>query len=74
MTMKTRKQLISMSMLLLLLLTLTVQAQDDVGMPVTIALVAADDVAPLVPAAGTVFSRNETQITAGIAGRLQWLA
>ena len=74
MTIKTRKQLLSMSMVLLLLLTLTAQAQDNVAMPVTIALVAADDVAPLVPAAGTVFSRNETQITAGMAGRLQWLA
>jgi RND family efflux transporter MFP subunit len=31
-------------------------------------------VGPRVPAAGTVFSRNETQITAGIAGRLEWVA
>ena len=48
-------------------------AQDD-AMPVTVAEVRADDVAPRVPAAGTVFSRNATQITAGIAGRLEWVA
>ena len=74
MTMMTKKQLMTVSMVLLLALATTVQAQDDTGMPVTIALVTDDDVSPMVPAAGTVFSRNETQITAGMAGRLQWLA
>ena len=44
------------------------------AMPVTVTHVATSDVAPLVPAAGTVFSRNETQITSGIAGRLEWVA
>jgi RND family efflux transporter MFP subunit len=48
-------------------------AQDD-AVPVTVAEVRADNVAPRVPAAGTVFSRNATQITAGIAGRLEWVA
>ena len=42
--------------------------------PVTVTKVVAKSIAPTVPAAGTVFSRNETQITAGMAGRLEWLA
>lgn len=50
-------------------------AQDgDEPVPVTITTVQASEVAPLVPAAGTVFSRNESQITAGMAGRLEWVA
>jgi RND family efflux transporter MFP subunit len=48
-------------------------AQDD-AVPVTIAEVETTSMAPRVPAAGTVFSRNQTQITAGIAGRLEWVA
>jgi RND family efflux transporter MFP subunit len=48
-------------------------AQDD-AVTVTVAEVVTTDMAPRVPAAGTVFSRNETQITAGIAGRLEWVA
>jgi len=61
---------------LLLCLSLTVSyAQDqDEATLVTITEVASTNVAPSVPAAGTVFSRNETQITAGMAGRLEWLA
>ncbi len=42
--------------------------------PITVTEVVSSRVAPAVPAAGTVFSRNETQITAGMAGRLSWLA
>jgi len=42
--------------------------------PITAIEVVSTRVAPTVAAAGTVFSRNETQITAGIAGRLEWLA
>ena len=42
--------------------------------PITVTEVISTSVAPTVPAAGTVFSRNETQITAGMAGRLEWLA
>lgn len=50
-------------------------AQDEeVATPITVTEVISTDVAPTVPAAGTVFSRNETQITAGMAGRLEWLA
>ncbi len=41
---------------------------------VTVAEVETTSMAPRVPAAGTVFSRNQTQITAGIAGRLEWVA
>ena len=48
-------------------------AQDDAA-PVTVAEVETTRMAPRVPAAGTVFSRNQTQITAGIAGRLEWVA
>ena len=51
----------------------TTMAQDD-AVPVTVAEVETTSMAPRVPAAGTVFSRNQTQITAGIAGRLQWVA
>jgi RND family efflux transporter MFP subunit len=52
-------------------------AQDEdeiVAVPVTITEVLSTEVSPIVPAAGTVFSRNETQITAGMAGRLDWVA
>lgn len=49
-------------------------AQEEEATPITIAQVTASEFAPSVAAAGTVFSRNETQVTAGMAGRLQWLA
>jgi RND family efflux transporter MFP subunit len=49
------------------------QAEPD-AMLITVTEVVAASVAPRVPAAGMVFSRNETQITAGMAGRLEWLA
>ncbi len=42
--------------------------------PITVTEVISTNVAPTVPAAGTVFSRNETQITASMAGRLEWLS
>jgi RND family efflux transporter MFP subunit len=48
-------------------------AQDN-AVPVTIAEVVTTRMSPRVPAAGTVFSRNATQVTAGIAGRLEWVA
>lgn len=48
--------------------------EEDEPVPVTITEVLSTDVSPIVPAAGTVFSRNETQITAGMAGRLDWVA
>lgn len=46
----------------------------DDSVPVTVTNVIVEDVSPDVPAAGTVFSRNEAQITAGLAGRLAWVA
>ena len=49
------------------------QAQDD-AILVTVTEVVAEDMSPVVPAAGTVFSRNATQITAGLAGRIEWIA
>ena len=51
------------------------QAQEEEdATSITVTEVLSNDLAPIVPAAGTVFSRNETQITAGMAGRLTWLA
>ena len=47
---------------------------EEVATPITVSEVISSNVSPTVPAAGTVFSRNETQITAGMAGRLEWLA
>jgi RND family efflux transporter MFP subunit len=65
---------------LLFVLLLFVSVNDSFALdesaptPITVIEVISSDVAPIVPAAGTVFSRNETQITAGMAGRLEWLA
>ena len=42
--------------------------------PITISEVVSASIAPSIPAAGTVFSRNESQITAGMAGRLRHVA
>jgi len=61
--------------LLLCLSVSDVFAQDeDKPTPITITEVMSTSVAPNVPAAGTVFSRNESQITAGMAGRIIQLA
>lgn len=49
-------------------------AADDDSIPVTATKVVAESLSPLVPAAGTVYSRNTTQITAGLAGRIEWIA
>lgn len=48
--------------------------EDTTPTPITVTQVVSSRVAPTVAAAGTVFSRNETQVTAGMAGRLEWLA
>jgi len=68
----------ALKLLFALLLGLSVSegyAQDDnEATPITVTEVTSTSVAPTVPAAGTVFSRNETQITAGMAGRLEYLA
>jgi len=50
-------------------------AQDEIDpTPITVTEVVSTNVAPNVAAVGTVFSRNESQITAGMVGRLVWLA
>lgn len=49
-------------------------AQEADAVPITVTEVVTKSVAPRIPAAGTVFSQNQTQITAGIAGRLEWVA
>ena len=47
---------------------------EDPIIPVTVIEVSADALAPLIPAAGTVHSRNSAQITAGLQARLEWVA
>ncbi len=68
----------AIKLLFVLLLVFSVSdgyAQDEtIATPITVTEVLSSNLAPRVPAAGTVFSRNETQITAGMAGRLEWLA
>ena len=46
----------------------------DNAVTVTVSEVVTEDLAPEVHSAGTVFSRNESLITAGLAGRLIWVA
>ncbi len=60
--------------LLCLSVTDTFATEDSDRTLITVTQVTSTSVAPSVPAAGTVFSRNETQITAGMAGRLRYLA
>lgn len=48
-------------------------ARED-AVTVTVSEVIAEKLAPEVLSAGTVFSRNESLITAGLAGRLTWVA
>ena len=49
-------------------------AQSNEAVLVTVTEVVAEDMSPFVPTAGTVFSRNATQITAGLAARIEWIA
>lgn len=59
----------------LLLLPGVGMAQDeDPAVPVTVSEVTRASLPGTVPAAGTVFSRNSAQITAGLAARLEWVA
>lgn len=50
------------------------QEEEETAIPVTVSAVAHEDLAGSVPAAGTVFSRNSAQVTAGLQGRLEWVA
>jgi RND family efflux transporter MFP subunit len=47
---------------------------EDGAALITVTEVVAEDMSPVVPAVGTVFSRNVTQITSGLAGRIEWIA
>jgi RND family efflux transporter MFP subunit len=49
-------------------------AQPGPAVLVTVTEVVAEDMSPLIPTAGTVFSRNATQITSGLAARIEWIA
>jgi len=73
---KTTERAIKLFFVALLFISVSDSYAQDVSLPtpVTVTVVVSTSVAPSVPAAGTVFSRNETQITAGMAGRLIWLA
>lgn len=44
------------------------------AVPVTVTEVASESMSPVVPVAGTVFSRRATQITAGLTERIAWIA
>lgn len=75
MNLKTTNTRASAAIILLCVSAGTSLAQDeDTPTPITATEVVSTDFAPTVPAAGTVFSRNESQITAGMAGRLSWVA
>ncbi len=65
---------IAAALLLLLWISEATAVNGSDATTITVSQVVLASVGPRVPAAGTVFSRNETQITAGIAGRLEWVA
>jgi RND family efflux transporter MFP subunit len=62
------------ALLLVLWASQTAAIDNPDAIPITVSQVLSVSVGPLVPAAGTVFSRNQTQITAGFAGQLEWVA
>ena len=62
------------ALLLVLWISEAAAVSDSSATTITVSQVVTASVGPRVPAAGTVFSRNQTQITAGIAGRLEWVA
>jgi len=65
---------IAAALLLVLWISEAMAVNGSDATTITVSQVVSASVGPRVPAAGTVFSRNETQITAGIAGRLEWVA
>jgi RND family efflux transporter MFP subunit len=73
---KTTERAIKLFFVALLFISVSDSYAQDVSLPtpVTVTVVVSTSVAPSVPAAGTVFSRNASLITAGMAGRLSWLA
>lgn len=50
------------------------QDQEATAVPVTVSEVRAENITPTVPAAGTVFSRQAAQITAGLPAQIEWIA
>ncbi len=62
-----------LSTLLLLFIGELVHAQEQPAL-VTVSSVQAQELSPSVTAAGTVFSRHEAQLTAGMDARLAWIA
>ena len=65
---------IAAALLLVLWISEAMAVNGSNATTITVSQVVSASVGPRIPAAGTVFSRNETQITAGIAGRLEWVA
>jgi RND family efflux transporter MFP subunit len=65
---------IAAALLLVLWISEAMAVNGSNATTITVSQVVSASVGPRVPAAGTVFSRNEIQITAGIAGRLEWVA
>jgi RND family efflux transporter MFP subunit len=59
---------------LLLLITLPTLAQQPAAQVVQVAYVAWTEVAPTVAVPGTIYSRNDVQVTAGVAGQLTMVA
>ncbi len=49
-------------------------ANSDPAISVTVSEVLTENLSPGIPAAGTVYSRNAAQITAGLDARLEWVA
>ena len=65
---------IAAALLLVLWISEAMAVNGSDATTITVSQVVSASVGPRIPAAGTVFSRNQTQITAGIAGRLEWVA
>ncbi len=66
-------RMVMLSTLALLFVGELVYAQEQPAL-VTVSTVQAQELSPSVTAAGTVFSRHEAQLTAGLDARLSWIA
>lgn len=62
------------SSLLLMLGAASAMAQQQPSPVVQVAEVSRTELTPTVAVPGTIYSRNEVQVTAGVAGRLTWVA
>lgn len=70
----TKRRILFLMTCLMLAATFASTAQADDTVTVTATLVSTEALTPQIPAAGTVFSRHEAEVTAGLAGRLSWVA